>query len=89
VLVLIAGRPLMIANLIRQAGAFVMAYLPGSEGGDAVADVLFGRAGAHGRLPFTWPATIRDVPMALNRRLDGKPAKPLFRFGAGLTTNRR
>jgi beta-glucosidase len=89
VLVVIAGRPLMIADLIRHASAFVMAYLPGSEGGDAVADVLFGRAAARGRLPFTWPATIRDVPMALNRRLDGKPAKPLFRFGAGLTTRRR
>jgi beta-glucosidase len=89
VLVLIAGRPLMIADLTRHSAAFVMAYLPGSEGGDAIADILFGRAPSHGRLPFTWPATIRDVPMALNRRLDGKPARPLFRFGAGLTTTRR
>jgi beta-glucosidase len=62
-----------------------MAYLPGSEGGRAVADVLFGRVKARGRLPFTWPASIKDVPMALNRRLDGQPATPLFRLGAGLT----
>jgi beta-glucosidase len=88
VLVLIAGRPLMIADLIRHSAAFVMAYLPGSEGGDAIADILFGRASARGRLPFTWPATIRDVPMALNRRLDGKSATPLFRYGAGLKTSR-
>jgi beta-glucosidase len=85
VLVLVSGRPLMIAPLIRGADAFVMAYLPGSEGGSAVADVLFGRVRARGRLPFTWPARIGDVPMALNRRLDGQPGKPLFRFGAGLT----
>ncbi len=89
VLVLIAGRPLMIADLIRHSAAFVMAYLPGSQGGDAIADILFGRAPARGRLPFTWPASIRDVPMALNRRLDRKLSKPLFRFGAGLATSRR
>jgi beta-glucosidase len=85
VLVVVAGRPLMIAGLARHADAFVMAYLPGSEGGTAVADVLFGRVAAHGKLPFTWPVSIRDVPMALNRRLDGQPATPLFRFGAELT----
>jgi beta-glucosidase len=84
-LVLVSGRPLMIAPLIRNAEAFVMAYLPGSEGGNAVADVLFGRVRARGRLPFTWPASIRDVPMSLNRRLDGREAMPLFRYGAGLT----
>lgn len=86
VLVLISGRPLMITDLIRRADAFLMAYLPGSEGGTAVANLLFGRAGARGKLPFTWPATIRDVPMALGKRLDGRPATPLFRLGAGLTT---
>jgi beta-glucosidase len=85
VLLLVSGRPLMITPLIRGADAFVMAYLPGSEGGRAVADVLFGRVKARGRLPFTWPASIKDVPMALNRRLDGQPATPLFRLGAGLT----
>jgi beta-glucosidase len=89
VLVLVAGRPLMIRDLVRRADAFLMAYLPGSEGGNAVADVLFGRVAASGKLPFSWPASIRDTPMALNRRLDGKPAKPLFPFGQGLTTLRR
>jgi beta-glucosidase len=85
VLLLVSGRPLMIAPLIRGADAFVMAYLPGSEGGSAIADVLSGRVRARGRLPFTWPARLADVPMALNRRLDGRPATPLFRLGAGLT----
>jgi hypothetical protein len=85
VLVLVAGRPLMIGPLIRNASAFVMAYLPGSEGGTAIADVLFGRVRARGRLPFTWPTSIRDVPMALNERLDRAPATPLFRYGAGLS----
>ncbi len=84
VLVLVSGRPLMIAPLVHNSDAFVMAYLPGSEGGSAIADVLLGRVAARGRLPFTWPASIRDVPMALDRRLDGRPATPLFRFGAGL-----
>jgi beta-glucosidase len=89
VLVLVAGRPLMISDLIRGADAFLMAYLPGSEGGTAVADVLFGRVAARGNLPFTWPAGIRDVPMSLDRRLDGKAARPLYRYGSGLTTRAR
>jgi beta-glucosidase len=89
VLVLVAGRPLLIGGLIRGSRAFVMAYLPGSEGGDAIADVLFGRVAARGKLPFTWPADLRDVPVALGRRLDGRPARLLYRFGAGLATPRR
>jgi beta-glucosidase len=89
ILVLVAGRPLMIRDLLLHADAAVMAYLPGSEGGNAVADILFGRVAARGKLPFTWPATIADVPLALNRRLDGKPVKPLYRYGWGLTTSGR
>jgi beta-glucosidase len=89
VLVLVSGRPLMIRDLLQRADAALVAYLPGSEGGDAVADVVFGRVAARGKLPFTWPATIRDVPMALDRRLDGKPATPLYPYGWGLRTSGR
>ncbi len=86
VLVLVAGRPLMIKDLIAKADAFVMAYLPGTEAGHGVADVLFGQVAPRGKLPFSWPASIRDVPMVKGVRLrDGKRAKPLFPYGAGLT----
>jgi beta-glucosidase len=86
VLVLVAGRPLMITGLIENADAFLMAYLPGSEGGDGVADVLFGRVSPHGRLPVSWPASLGDVPMVKGVRLsEGKKVKPLFAYGAGLS----
>jgi len=86
VLVLVAGRPLMITGLVKKADALLMAYLPGSEAGHGVADVLFGRVSPRGKLPVSWPASIDDVPMVKGMRLkDGKRAKPLFAYGAGLS----
>jgi len=50
-----------------------------------LADVLFGRVSPRGKLPVSWPASIKDVPMVKGKRLkDGKSAKPLFAYGAGL-----
>jgi beta-glucosidase len=86
VLVLAAGRPLIITDLIKKADALLVAYLPGTEGGHAVADVLFGRVSPRGKLPVSWPASIKDVPMVKGARLsDGKRVKPLFAYGAGLS----
>jgi beta-glucosidase len=86
VLVLVSGRPLMIVGLVKKADALLMAYLPGTEAGHGVADVLFGRVSPRGKLPVSWPASIKDVPMVKGARLsDGKRAKPLFAYGAGLS----
>lgn len=86
VLVIVAGRPLVITDLIKKVDSLLMAYLPGTEAGHGVADVLFGRVAPKGKLPFGWPATARDIPMVKGVRLeDGKAARPLFPFGAGLT----
>jgi beta-glucosidase len=52
--VLISGRPMLIDDVMDQAGAWVAAWLPGSEG-EGVADVLFGDAKFKGKLSFTWP----------------------------------
>ena len=54
VVVLISGRPLFVDDVIDRAGAWVAAWLPGSEGA-GVADVLFGTAKPVGKLSFTWP----------------------------------
>ena len=86
VLVLVAGRPLMITDLVKKADAFVMAYLPGSEAGHGLADVLFGKVSPRGKLPVSWPARIADVPMVKGVRLSsGTRAKPLFAYGSGLS----
>ncbi len=55
VLVLVEGRPRIINGIIDDADAILMAYLPGMEGGSAVADVLFGDFNPCGKLPITYP----------------------------------
>ncbi|QLJ06459.1 glycoside hydrolase family 3 protein [Streptomyces sp. NEAU-sy36] len=54
-----------------EAGALLLAWFPGQEGGEALADVLFGRTEPGGRLPTTWPAVLDDAPVTGTRPLDG------------------
>jgi len=72
------------------APALLMAYLPGSEGGNAVADVVYGTVNPSGRLPVSWPKSVGDQPM-FYQQLPGTNSgpssgyDPLYAFGAGLS----
>ena len=77
--VLVSGRPLCIGPELQASGAFVAAWLPGSEG-QGVADVLFGDHDFQGRLSFSWP---REPGQSPNR--GDSPYDPLFPYGFGLS----
>lgn len=80
VVILISGRPLIIADRIDSWDALVAAWLPGTEG-QGVADVLFGERPFTGKLPYTWPRTIDQLPFDF-ANLDQNEV--LFPFGYGL-----
>jgi len=80
VVVLISGRPMILGGALAAADAVVAAWLPGSEG-QGVSDVLFGDHRPTGKLPFSWPRSMQQIP--INR---GDTAyDPLFPLGFGLS----
>src|SRR5271170_1945069 len=99
VLVLENGRPLDISWASEHVPAILEAWYPGTEGGNAVADVLFGDVNPGGKLPISWPRTAGQEPLYYNHNLthepDDKPditsrywdlsTKPLFPFGYGIS----
>jgi beta-glucosidase len=82
VVILISGRPMIINGVLAQADAFLAAFLPGTEG-QGVADVLFGDYAPTGKLPFSWPKSLDQLP--LNIHTPEEKYDPLFPFGYGLT----
>jgi beta-glucosidase len=81
VVVLLSGRPLDINSPLSTSNAFIAAWLPGSEGGMGIADVLFGDYSPTGKLSHTWPKTYYDVPINITNN-EGNSA--LFPYGYGL-----
>ena len=82
VVILLSGRPMIISDALAEADAFVAAWLPGTEGA-GVSDVLFGVQPFTGKLPFTWPRDMAQLPFRGGEPAGGE-ATPLFPFGYGL-----
>ena len=74
VLVLMAGRPLTLEAVLDDVDALLMAWHPGTMGGPAMADLLWGAASPSGRLPVTWPKTAGQSPIYYNHKNTGRPA---------------
>jgi len=90
VLVLAEGRPRIVNRIADDASAVLMAYNPGNEGGQAVADVLFGDFNPCGKLPFTYPRSPNglmtyDHKAFETERFDNAGIRPQFEFGDGLS----
>lgn len=91
ILVLVNGRPLALTRIVEKCAAIVEAWFPGEEGGNAVADVLFGDYNPSGRLPVTFPRNSGQIPLysamkqSSIRNYVFNEVKPLFPFGHGLS----
>ena len=96
---MVNGRPLDITWASTHVPAILEAWFPGTQGGNAVADLLFGDANPGGKLPVTWPRNVGQEPLYYNRNLTqvhedspkfasyywDEPQFPLYRFGFGLS----
>jgi beta-glucosidase len=76
VVVLMNGRPLTIPWLADNAPGLLEAWYPGTEGGDAVADILFGKVDPSGKLPISFPRNVGQIPISYNELPTGRPADP-------------
>ena len=96
VMVLLNGRPLDVTWAAEHVPAILEAWYPGTQAGNAIADLLFGKAVPGGKLPFTWPRNVGQVPLFYSHTLSHSPERqdkrywdeestPLFPFGFGLS----
>ena len=74
VLIILAGRPITLGNIIDDVDAILMAWHPGTMGGPALIDVLDGTKSPSGRLPVTWPKSVGQIPIYYNHKNTGRPA---------------
>ena len=99
VLLVMNGRPLDLRWAADNIPAILDIWYPGTQGGAAVADLLFGDVAPGGKLPFSWPRTVGQVPMIYSHTISHEPdnqgrrywdeqSTPLFPFGHGLSYGR-
>jgi beta-glucosidase len=76
VIVLMNGRPLTLATEDAQASALLETWFSGTEGGNAIADVLFGDYNPSGKLPVSFPRSVGQIPIYYNHLPTGRPYNP-------------
>lgn len=74
--VILAGRPLTLTNIVDHVDAILYAWHPGTMGGAAIADLLFGIESPSGKLPATFPRMVGQIPIYYSQKNTGKPPSP-------------
>ncbi|MDX2368881.1 MAG: beta-glucosidase BglX [Colwellia sp.] len=74
VLVVMAGRPITLEKILPKVDAILFAWHPGTMGGPAIADILFGKSCPSGKLPVTFPRTVGQIPLYYGQKNTGRPA---------------
>jgi len=96
ILVLVTGRPYSLEWADKHVSAILEAWLPGEEGGNAIADIIIGNRIPGGKLPISFPYHAGQIPVFYNHKPSGGrshwwgdyvdyPTKPLYPFGYGLS----
>jgi len=90
VAVITGGSPMNLSEIHEVADAVILAWYPGAEGGNAVADIIFGRVSPAGRLPVTFPQSFDQLPDYNDYSMKGRTYRymketPLYPFGFGLS----
>jgi beta-glucosidase len=88
ILVTLGGRPRIITSIAEQAAGVILGFLPGMEGGEAIADILYGNYNPNGKLPISYPRNINDSVLYDHKPIESYEANayhPLYPFGHGLS----
>ena len=93
IVVLTGGSPITMPEIEEIADAILFVWYPGQQGGNAVADVIFGDVSPSGRLPITFPVSVDQLPPFDDYSMKGRTYKymteaPLYPFGYGLSYSR-
>lgn len=89
VAIITGGSPMNLSEVQELADAVLLVWYPGEEGGNAVADIIFGKVSPSGRLPITFPKSLDQLPPFEDYSMKGRTYKymnedPLYPFGFGL-----
>lgn len=90
IVVVTGGSAVDLAAIQPYADAIIMAWYPGEQGGNALADIVFGKLSPAGRLPLTFYSSLNDLPAYNNYNMEGRTyryfkGKPVYPFGYGLS----